>query len=195
MPYRSQGLWVALLLTCLVLFGACQRTPEFKGTLNPEPSPAPDFTLTGGDGQPVSLSDFRGDIVLLYFGYTFCPDVCPATMSDLRRVQEAVDSGDLQVVFVTVDPARDTPEIAAAYAAGFHPAFVGLSGTPEAIAAAAGGWGVFYEAGEPDASGNYAVDHTARLFVVDRDGRYRLSYAFATPPEDIVADVEILLEE
>lgn len=193
---RSPRRFLALVLVLLAFLAvACQRAPEFKGTLNPEPAPAPDFVLTGAAGQPVSLSNFSGDVVLLYFGYTFCPDVCPATMSDLRRVQEAVASEGLQVVFVSVDPARDTPEIAHAYAAGFHPAFVGLSGTPEAIAAAADGWGIFYETGEPDESGNYAVDHTARVFVVDKAGRYRLSYAFATPPEDIAADVEILLEE
>jgi protein SCO1 len=184
-----------LLLSLLFLLVACERAPEFNGTLIPEPATAPAFSLTGGNGNPVSLASFEGQVVLLYFGYTFCPDVCPATMSELRRVQEAVGDDGMQVVMVSVDPARDTPEIAHAYASGFHPDFIGLSGTPEAIAAAAEGWGIFYEAGEPDASGNYPVDHTARVFVVDKAGRYRLSYAFATPPADIVADVEILLEE
>ena len=184
-----------LIISLMLLAVACQRAPEFNGTLNPDPAPAPDFELTGAGGQPVSVSDFTGEVVLLYFGYTFCPDVCPATMSELRRMQEAVGDDGLQVLFVSVDPGRDTPEIAHAYAAGFHPAFIGVSGTPEEIAAAAAGWGVFYEAGEPDDRGNYAVDHTARVFVVDKAGDYRLSYPFATPPEDIAADVEILLEE
>jgi protein SCO1 len=195
MPDRSGRRLALLLLSLFILVVACQRAPEFNGTLNPDPQPAPAFTLSGGDGNPVSLASFEGQVVLLYFGYTFCPDVCPATMSELRRVQEAVGDDGMQVVMVSVDPARDTPELAHAYASSFHPDFIGLSGTPEAIAAAAEGWGIFYEAGEPDANGNYPVDHTARVFVVDKAGRYRLSYAFATPPADIVADVEILLEE
>jgi protein SCO1 len=184
-----------LLLVLILLVAGCQRPPEFKGTLMPDPAPAPPFTLTTAAGQPVSLSDLAGEVVLLYFGYTFCPDVCPATMSDLRRVLEEVNRDDLQVLFISVDPGRDTPEIAHAYASGFHHNFVGLSGTPEEIAAAAAGWGVFYELGEPDASGNYPVDHTARIFVVDKAGRYRLSYPFETPVEDIIADANILLEE
>jgi protein SCO1 len=192
---RFSRLLPLLLLHLIVLSAACQRAPEFKGTLNPDPAPAPGLELTGVGGSSVSLADFPGNVVLLYFGYTFCPDVCPATMSELRRVQEAVRDDDLQVVFVSVDPGRDTPEIAHAYAAGFHPEFIGVSGTPEEIAAAATAWGVFYEVGEPDESGNYAVDHTARVFAVDKAGRYRLSYPFATAPEDIAADMEILLEE
>lgn len=192
---RAFRLLPFLLLLLLIFAAACQRAPEFNGTLNPVPAPAPDFELTGAGGESISLSDFEGDVVLLYFGYTFCPDVCPATMSDLRRVQEAVRNDGLQVVFVSVDPGRDTPEIAHAYAAGFHPAFIGVSGTPQEIVAATAAWGVFYEAGEPDESGNYAVDHTARVFAVDKAGRYRLSYPFATAPEDIAADMEILLEE
>jgi protein SCO1 len=192
--YSSRRLALPLFVLTLLLLG-CQRAPEFKGTLMPDPAPAPPFTLTTAAGQPVALSDFAGEVVLLYFGYTFCPDICPATMSDLRRVQEGVNRDDLQVLFISVDPGRDTPEIAHAYASGFHPSFVGLSGTADEIAAAAAGWGVFYELGERDASGNYPVDHTARVFVVDKAGRYRLSYPFETPVEDIIADAHILLEE
>lgn len=185
-----------LAVACLLLLlSACQREPEFRGTVLPDPAPAPPLSLTGAGGRQVSLSDFAGKVVLLYFGYTFCPDVCPLTLSDLRRVQEDIGDEGLQVLFVSVDPARDRPEIAHAYASGFHPRFIGLSGTPEATAEVAAGWGVFYEPGEPDASGNYPVDHTARVFAIDKAGRYRLSYPFETPPEDIAADVRILLEE
>jgi protein SCO1/2 len=163
----------------------------------PDPAPAPGFTLTAAGGRQVSLNDFAGEIRLLYFGYTFCPDICPTSMADLAQVQREVDDdgGEVQAVMITVDPARDTPEVMANYVTSFHPDFVGLSGAPEEIADVAEHWGVFYEAQEGTAATGYLVDHTSRIFLVDQAGRYRLTYAFGTPVEDIVADVQILLRE
>lgn len=193
-------IYIYMLVLILSLMGvaACSSqtaVPEFKGTLLPTPIPAPDITLTQAGEQPVSLSDFEGKVVLLYFGYTFCPDICPMTMTDLAQVQRVVDDAgeEVQVIMITVDPERDTPETLAKYVNHFHPSFIGLSGTPEQIAEAAQGFGVFYEAHEGTPATGYLVDHTARVFVVDQEGMYRLSFPYETPSEDMIADLRTLL--
>jgi protein SCO1/2 len=192
-----------LLLVALIMLivSACTNGPadasQFKGTMMPASIPAPNFTFTDAEGQEVQLSDYLGQIVLLYFGYTFCPDVCPTTLSDLKRVQNQVDeSGEnVQMIMITVDPERDTPDKIAEYVAHFHPTFVGLSGTKKAIDEAADGYGVYYEKHEGTPATGYLVDHTARVFVIEPDGTHRLSFGFGTPVEDIVADLRLLLRD
>lgn len=190
-------LWLVLIAAVLAACGGADAAdPEaFNGTLMPTPIPVTDFTLTAVGDTPVTLSDFGDKIVLLYFGYTFCPDVCPTTMADLGRVQREIDDSgtQVQVVMITVDPERDTPELLADYVTHFHPTFVGLAGTPEDIALVAQDFGVFYErhAGS-DASG-YLVDHTARVFVVEPDGTYRLSFGYGMSVDDMAADLQRLL--
>lgn len=190
-----------LVLFSLVVFFAVAMsacTPaELVGTEMSEPFPAPDFTLTYVDGRDISISDFQGKIVLLYFGYTFCPDVCPSTLLDLKRaVNELGDEGEnVQVMMVSVDPKRDTPEVVAEYAAHFHPTFIGLSGTEEEIAQAAGLYGIYYEAHEGTAESGYLVDHTASVILIDKAGNFRATYSFGTTPEEFVHDLQILLKE
>ncbi len=190
-----------LVLFSLVVFFAVAMsacTPaELVGTEMSEPFPAPDFTLTYVDGRDISISDFQGKIVLLYFGYTFCPDVCPSTLLDLKRaVNELGDEGEnVQVMMVSVDPRRDTPEVVAEYAAHFHPTFIGLSGTEEEIAQAAGLYGIYYEAHEGTAESGYLVDHTASVILIDKAGNFRATYSFGTTPEEFVHDLQILLKE
>ena len=183
-----------LLTGMLFLAGCSLLTPAFKGTLLPNPVPVSDFTLLGADGQPVNLSDFQDKNVLLYFGYTFCPDVCPTTMADLAKAQREIDDSgeDFQVIMVTVDPERDTTEKMGAYVEHFHPTFVGLTGTKEAIDKAGEDYGLYYEIHAGTAASGYLVDHTARVYVIDRDGMYTLSWAYGTPWEDIAADMKIL---
>lgn len=186
------GLVMLLLVAC---GGETAVEPEaFNGTLMPTPIPAADFTLTAANDEAVSLHDFEGKTVLLYFGYTFCPDVCPTTLADLGRVQRAVDDEgeQMQVIMITVDPARDTPEKLAEYVDHFHPAFIGLSGTEAEIAAVAQEYGVFYEAHEGSEASGYLVDHTARVFVVEPDGTYQLSFGFGMPADDMAADLQRL---
>lgn len=191
----------SLLLAVLAILAvsACSSGPadpsRFKGTLMPTAIPAPDFALVDAAGQEVQLSDYLGKIVLLYFGYSFCPDVCPTTLSDLKLVQNQLDeSGEkIQVIMVTVDPERDTPEKLAEYVAHFHPTFVGLSGTKEAIDAAAEGYGVYYEKHEGTPATGYLIDHTARVFVIEPDGNHRLSFGFGTTVKDMVADLRLLI--
>ena len=193
---RKTILLLTLVTLTIVACGSGELDPaQFKGTIMPATIPAPDFTLTNGDGEQVQLSDFQGKIVLLYFGYTFCPDVCPSTLADLKVVQDRLDEAgeQIQVIMVTVDPDRDTPEQLAEYVAHFHPTFIGLSGTKEDIDAAGEGYGVYYEKHEGTAATGYLVDHTARVFVIEPDGTYRLSFPFATLTDDMIADLRLLL--
>lgn len=185
-----------LLLLLATACGSQEVDPaQFKGTMMPTSIPAPDFALTNEQGETVHLSDYQEEIVLLYFGYTFCPDVCPTTLSELSKAQRELDDGGekIQVVMVTVDPERDTPQKLAEYVGHFHPDFVGLSGTKEEIDAAGEGYGIYYEKHEGSEATGYLVDHTARVYVVDPRGNYQLSFSYGTPVEDIVHDLRLLM--
>jgi len=166
------------------------------GSLIDPPLPAADFVLASGDG-PVALSDFRGRITVLFFGYTFCPDVCPYTLQRLRAARELLGPAgeDVQVVFISVDPERDTPARATAYARGFDPSFAGLSGSPEEVAAVASSFGIFYARAEPDRDeeGFYLVDHSATVLVLDREGDVRLMWPGEASAEELAADLAWLL--
>ncbi|NPA06568.1 MAG: SCO family protein [Chloroflexi bacterium] len=171
------------------------RPYAFHGTVLQSNEPAPDFTLMSADG-PVSLSDFRGKIVLLYFGYTFCPDVCPTTLTELKRAMELLgeDADQVQVIMVSVDPERDTPEKIQEYVEYFWPTFIGVTGTPEQIAEVATQYGIYYEKREVPGATGYLMDHTATVTVIDRDGYVKLIFPFGTPGEDIAADLKYLIE-
>jgi protein SCO1/2 len=187
-----------VLLGVILLFalGGCRQRPySFHGESVEPPAPAADFTLTGPDGKILSLSDFRGKLVVLYFGYTFCPDVCPTTMAALSQAMRELGpkADGVQVIMVTVDPERDTPDKLKAYVTAFDPRFIGLSGTPDEIARAAGPFGVVYEKHAGSSETNYLVDHTATTTVIDPDGRIRLVWPYGTPPEELAADLGHLL--
>ena len=189
------SLLLVLLATLAVFwFG---RPVSFRGTSYADPFPvAAPIELTRADGQPFRLDDQRGKIVLLFFGYTSCPDVCPTTMGEMKQVVDALGkSGDsVQVVFISVDPDRDTPEKMQAYADHFNKNFIGLSGSMEELQKIWDAYGIYREANQTDASAmGYIVDHTARVTLVDADGNLRLSYGFQTPVEDIVYDIKLLL--
>ena len=186
---------VPILVLLVVLAGCRPSAADFHGTYLDPPMPAKNVTLAAPDG-PVQMSDFAGDLVVLNFGYTSCPDVCPATLATLARAKQLLgeDGEDVQVVFVSVDPERDQPERAANYAAAFDASFVGLSGSEEAIADAASAYGVFYEKADTAATteAGYLVDHTATVFVLDREGRARLLWSFGTDAEAMASDLRAL---
>ncbi|WP_105317809.1 SCO family protein [Thermus tenuipuniceus] len=149
----------------------------FYGTrlLNPKPV---DFTLEGPQG-PVQLSQLKDKLVLIFFGYVHCPDVCPTTMLALKRAYEKLSPKEqerVQVVFISVDPERDTPEIADQYAKGFHPSFLGLTGSPETIQEVARTFGVYYQKTQYRGPGEYLVDHTATTFAV-KEGKLVLLFS------------------
>ncbi|MCS6844582.1 MAG: SCO family protein [Caldilineales bacterium] len=178
-----------------MLVTGCAAPYQYHGLYLESPKPAADFTLTGAGGRPVSLSDFQGKVVLLYFGYAFCPDVCPTTMTEVAKAVQALGkrAEDVQVIMISVDPERDTPDRLAEYVAYFDPRFIGLTGTPDEIADVATLYGIFYEKHEGTAATGYLVDHTATVTVVDRQGRVRLVWPFGTTGEDMASDLKQLL--
>jgi protein SCO1/2 len=192
------GVGAALIIALAAVLTALFSNPEsFRGALYGEPYPiAPEIELTQADGEVFRLRDQRGKIVLLFFGYTFCPDVCPTTMADLKQALKKLGAraDSVQVVFITVDPQRDTPENIERYVYQFNPSFVGLSGTEDELQPIWDGYGVFREISQGSAATNYLMTHTARVTLIDAEGNLRLSYAFKTPVEDIVHDLKILLK-
>jgi protein SCO1/2 len=151
--------------------------------------------LTDHNGRPLSLESLRGRLVVLFFGYMHCPDVCPTTLSDLAqalRLMPPEAAGRVQVLFVTVDPERDTPELLRQFVPHFHPAFLGLHGSPEEVAEAAREFRVVYrKQGEAGALG-YLVDHSAGMYVLDAMGRPRLYLPYGHSPADIAHDLNLL---
>jgi protein SCO1/2 len=180
------------VVVALFLVPALVAEPhEFTGTVLGHPGPAPSFTLTADTGESVGLDAYEGKVVLLYFGYTFCPDICPASLAELADAMETLgdDSADVQVVMISVDPARDTPEVLGEYVDHFNTSFVGLTGTDEEIAAVAEQYNVYYEAHEGTAATGYLVDHWAGVMVIDPEGRLVEMLSYGTVGEVIAADV------
>jgi len=171
------------------------RTENFRGTLYDPALPAPEIELTLGDGSSFKLSDKRGEVVLLFFGYTSCPDVCPTTLSELRKIKSELgeDATRVQVVYITVDPDRDTPDKVQEYVSLFNPSFIGLSGSLEELEPVWQDYGVFRQIEETDSGNGYLVTHTARVYLIDPDGNLHLSYAFGAPTDDILHDLKLVL--
>lgn len=175
------------------------------------PPPAPVFTATditgvpwGHDlqltdhlGRPRKLSDFRGKAVMLFFGYTHCPDVCPTALSEMARVraQLGADAARVQGLFVTLDPQRDTPQLLSQYVPAFDPSFLGLRGDEQTTTAAAADFKVFSQKQKADARGDYTVDHSGVMFVFDPHGRLRLLMRPGMGVDAVTADIRQLLKD
>jgi protein SCO1 len=186
---------VLALLVLLAIPCAAAEPPFRTGVLEP-PGPAPEFTLRADTGKPVRLREWRGNVVLLYFGYTSCPDVCPATLSDLAAVTKQLGPAAqrLRVALVTVDPERDTAKRLHTYVQAFDPTFVGLTDRKPALAAVWKAYGVYVQSHRvPGSSDGYVVDHSATTFVIDAEGQLRLAISFGTPVADIRHDLQRLL--
>ncbi|MEI2618716.1 MAG: SCO family protein [Thermomicrobiales bacterium] len=169
-----------------------------KQVIDP-PREMPDFTLTSDSGQPLRLSDLRGTPVLLFFGFTHCPDVCPTTLGEFRQIKAKMGEKGEQArfVFISVDGSRDTPESLAAYLHAFDPAFIGLTGDEELVRTIGKDYYVYFERvtlGTATAAGeNYTVDHTTYSYLIDADGRLRVIYPFQAPTQMIADDIKSLL--
>jgi len=191
-----------LLLTCTLLpwahAAADPPAPDpFKsGTFDP-PRDAPDFELPGSNGAPLKLSHFRGKLVVLAFGFTHCPRICPVTLATLQQVAKKLGpaASALQVVFVTVDPARDDAARMKEYLALFNPAFLGATGTAAQLEAVRAEYGITAKKElSKDAAIGYEVHHSSFFYIVDQRGKLRLLVPFGKPADDIVHDLELLLK-
>jgi protein SCO1/2 len=192
--------WGIAIIATVALITILQLLQPYKfhGALIENPLPAPEIELPASTGGTFRLSDQAGQIVLIFFGYTSCPDVCPTTLGDLKQVRRQLgDSSDqVQVVFVTVDPERDTEEKLAAYLSLFEQGDIGLTGTIEQLEPVWQAYGVYRAIDTTSQTeAGYLVDHSSRVYLVDQQGNLRLTYAFGTPPEDIAADVEYLINQ
>lgn len=188
---------VAALLLAALLAGCDGGGPKFKNTDITGAGYGSELSLTGHDGKPRTLADFRGKVVVLFFGYTHCPDVCPTTLAELSQVMKALgsDADRVQVLFVTVDPERDTPAILSKYVTAFDPRFLGLYGDAEATRRAAREFKVFYEKRGGSSPGEYSMDHSAGTYVIDPKGRLRLFVGYGKAGADLAQDIRTLLSE
>lgn len=185
------------LLLCLAIIGCRGDLGKFSGIdLTGIQGYGTDFRLTDHTGKARTLADFRGKVVTLFFGYTHCPDVCPTTLSDMRQVMEKLgkDSERVQVLFVTLDPGRDTPELLARYVPAFHPSFAGLYGDAETTAKTAKDFKIFYQLQPGKTPETYTVDHTAGTLVFDPQGHLRLFLNYGLSSDLIASDIRILLK-
>lgn len=198
-PWRDVGIAAALAIVGLMVaiaiatFGTAPASSRWAHAY-PEPAPAPALALVDHRGDPFDLADLRGDPTLVYFGYTHCPDVCPTTIGTVNHVIAAAP-GPLHAVLVTVDPERDTVASMASYVRYLSPEYIGLTGSPSQIRAAADGYGVTYSRIDTTSAGGYAMAHTAELYLIDARGRLRSHYPFGSDAAEIVRDLEALAAE
>ncbi|MES2162033.1 MAG: SCO family protein [Pseudomonadota bacterium] len=190
------------LMALSALLAACERRAaaprvEFTNTDLTGLPYAQDFALTDHNGKPRTLADFKGKVVLMFFGYTQCPDVCPTTMAEMAAAMKELgpQADQVQVLFVTVDPERDTQQLLAEYVPAFDKRFLGLYGTAEQTAAVGKEFKVFYAKVPGKTPGSYTMDHTAASYVFDKQGKIRLLVRSGQGPAPIVHDLKLLLAQ
>ncbi len=194
--HRNVG---ALCITFMLawLLAACESKPGFNSLdITGIQGYGHDFRLIDHTGKPRTLADFRGKVVVMFFGFTHCPDVCPTTLSDMRQVMQKLgpDAARMQVLFVTVDPARDTPELLAKYVPSFNPTFLGLYGDNAATAKVTKDFKILHQIQEGKTPESYTIAHTAASLVFDANGQLRLFIAYGMEVDKIEADIRQLLK-
>ncbi len=186
-----------LALVALLIAGCGASSPSsFKNTDITGAEFGRALSLSDQSGQPRTLADFKGKVVALFFGFTHCPDACPTTLATLKAVKEKLgpDGDKLQVLFVTVDPERDTPASLAKYVSAFDPSFIALAGNAEATAQVAKEFKVFYQKVPGKTQDSYSVDHTSSTYLYDTHGRLRLFVRYGESVDTILADIKLLLD-
>jgi len=184
------------LLLILLGVGFVLRPYTYRGTLIEPPLPMTDFQLIDQHGANFRLSDLKGKLVLVFFGYTYCPDVCPITLAEFKQVKAnlAQQADKVRFVFITVDPQRDRPEVLAKHLQNFDAQFIGLTGTEEDLAKVWKQFGAYREIRQVEGSQNYLVDHTARIYVLDAEQNLILTYSYDIGARILLEDIRQLLK-
>lgn len=200
-PVHSRRGWLATALSfgavlSTGLLAACgDNKPAFSGIDITGADYAKGFDLTDHNGQKRTLADFKGKVVVLFFGYTQCPDVCPTSMAELAEAKRLLgaDGERLQGLFVSVDPERDTPEVMKAYMANFDPTFLALYDTPQGLPELAKAFKAYYKKVDGPTPTSYTMDHSAGSYVYDAEGRVRLYHRYGSGAQALAGDVKRLL--
>ena len=191
--------WLLSLLGAIILGSAILLIEPYKikGSEITTVAPAPMFTLESSQGDQYSLKDHQGKFQILFFGYTYCPDICPTTLYKLKTVKEELgnNSDEVEIVFVTVDPKRDTQEKLTNYLHSFDDSFFGLTGDEPALEQVWKDYGVFRQESIADGSKDYLVDHSTRLYLIDKSGNLKVTYFVDVTVSDMVSDIKYLIEK
>jgi protein SCO1 len=182
---------------CLLTSACSDNKPSFVSIDVTGADYAKDFALKDHNGQPRTIKDFSGKVVVVFFGYTQCPDFCPTSMTELVEVKKLLgkDGDKLQAVFVTVDPARDTPEVLKAYLGNFDPTFLALIPTPEALPDLAKNFKIYYKKVDGKTPTSYTMDHSAGSFIYDTRGQLRLYTRYGSGAKSLASDIAVLLKQ
>lgn len=192
---KMRYLWMLLVVGMLTACGSAVEQDKFSATDISGVDFGQTLNLTDHTGKPRSIADFQGKVVALFFGYTHCPDVCPTTMLDLKQTMKLLGSraDEMQVLFVTVDPERDTQEVLAKFVPAFDERFIGLYGSQEEIAKAVKDFKIFAAKVESSGRAGYTIDHSAGVYIFDKKGKIRLYVDYGTKPEELAGDIQKLL--
>jgi protein SCO1/2 len=186
---------VLLVFIAAAISGCGSEAPKFKGSDITGTTYGRDFALTDHNGQPRKLADFRGKAIVMFFGYTQCPDVCPTTLAEVAEAMRRMgaDAARVQVLFVTIDPARDTPELLKNYVPAFEPSFLGLYGDDAALERTAREFKIVYQKQPGSTPGTYTMDHSAGAYLFDPQGRLRVYVSYGAGPDVFAHDLAELL--
>jgi protein SCO1/2 len=191
------GIIVGLAITLVGGWFLMDQNYQYHGVLIDPPAQAADFELTDQNGQPFRLSDQRGKIAVIFFGYTNCPDICPTTLGEFRKIHSQLGSKADQVefIYITVDPERDSVERMKAYVQAFNPDFIGLTGEPSELEKVWKDYGVYHAKQNVDSAVGYVVDHSTRTYVIDSQGNWKLNFPFGMDSSLISQDLLHLIRE
>lgn len=197
---KNSGFWFLLVVIAAVgiVFGfVIERPYTYRGSLIDPAMPAPEFSLLSSQGGDYRLDSRTGKFILIFFGYTHCPDVCPTTLYEMKEIKARLkDKAEkIEFVFITVDPERDTQEQLTRYLSSFDESFFGLTGTIEQLEMVWKDYGVYREIQETDNSLGYLVDHTSRLYLINSQGELMMTYLYETTLDEIVSDLNYLIKK